>query len=63
MRTNFHHTTPAAVNAGYLTELMQMYGKGQIKPYVSETFGLDQAVDAMNAMAERRVTGKVVLLP
>lgn len=51
------------MNAGYLTELMQMYAKGQIKPYVSETFKLDQAVQAMNAMALRKVTGKVVILP
>jgi len=52
-----------AVNAGYLKELMEMFAKGKIRPFVSKTFSLDEAVDAMNAMALRKVTGKVVILP
>lgn len=52
-----------AVNAGYLQDLMGMFGAGKIRPYVSKTFSLDEAVDAMNAMALRKVTGKVVILP
>ena len=51
------------VNAKYLTELMQMYGQGRIKPHVSQQFSLEQATQAMNLMAERKVTGKVVIVP
>ena len=50
-------------NVRYLTELMQLYAEGKIKPHVSKTYSLDQAIDAMNTMAERKVTGKVVLVP
>jgi NADPH2:quinone reductase len=49
----------------YLTatqaELFKMYEAGQIKPVVSQTFALADAVTALNALATRRTHAKVVL--
>ena len=42
-------------------ELMAMYEKGEIKPRVSDTHKLENFADAMTALTERRVMGKVVL--
>lgn len=41
--------------------LFAMYEAGQIKPIVSQTFSLADAVDALNALATRKTVGKVVL--
>src|SRR5262245_5311045 len=41
--------------------LFKMYEAGQIKPVVSQTFALDGAVEALNALATRKTVGKVVL--
>ncbi len=43
-------------------ELYEMYGRGAIKPLVSVT-PLEGAPAAMEAVAGRRTTGKVVLVP
>jgi NADPH2:quinone reductase len=37
------------------------YREGKLKPHVSQTFPLAQAVDALKLMAARKVKGKVVL--
>jgi NADPH2:quinone reductase len=37
------------------------YAEGRLKPHVSQTFPLEQASDALRLMAERKVTGKIVL--
>lgn len=42
-------------------ELMTMYEKGEIKPRVSGAHKLENFADAMTALSERRVMGKVVL--
>jgi NADPH2:quinone reductase len=46
-------------------EAMQQLGRwfldGKIKPHISATFPLERAADALTLMADRRVTGKVVL--
>ena len=42
-------------------ELMAMYEKGEIKPRVSGVHKLENFADAMTALTERRVMGKVVL--
>jgi NADPH2:quinone reductase len=42
-------------------ELIRMYEAGQIKPVVSREYPLAQAPAAMRALAERKITGKVVL--
>ena len=44
-----------------MMELMAMYEKGEIKPRVSDAFELENFADAMTALTERRVMGKVVL--
>src|SRR5262245_8028264 len=41
--------------------LFEMYGAGQIKPIVSQTFSLADAVAALNALATRKTVAKVVL--
>mmetsp|Transcript_48520 Transcript_48520/g.114465 ORF Transcript_48520/g.114465 Transcript_48520/m.114465 type:complete len:359 (+) Transcript_48520:49-1125(+) len=50
-------------NVVLLTELMELYTAGKVKPVISATYPLEKAGEAMNAMAERKVTGKVVLVP
>ena len=42
-------------------QLARWYGEGRLRPHVSQTFPLDQAVDALKLMAARQVKGKVVL--
>ena len=42
---------------------MEWYRAGKLKPHVSATYPLARAADALNDMAERRVMGKVVLVP
>jgi len=37
------------------------FREGKLKPHVSRTFALEQAVEALQLMAARKVTGKVVL--
>ena len=44
-------------------ELLPHIVSGAIKPPVGATFGLDEAVDALLTLDERRATGKVVLTP
>ena len=42
--------------------LLRWYGEGRIRPYVSERLPLTRGVEALQRMAARQVTGKVVLL-
>jgi len=49
-------------NRQSLAELTRWFEEKKIRPHVSETFPLERAKDALNAMAERRVKGKVVLV-
>jgi NADPH2:quinone reductase len=41
--------------------LGRWYAEGRLKPHISATFRLERASDALTLMAERKVTGKVVL--
>jgi NADPH2:quinone reductase len=45
-----------------MAELVRWFEEKKIRPHVSETFPLERAKDALNAMAERRVKGKVVIV-
>jgi NADPH2:quinone reductase len=47
--------------ADSVRQLGQWYREGKLKPHVSQTFPLEQAVDALKLMAARQVKGKVVL--
>jgi len=44
-------------------ELFQLYHEGKIKPHISATYPLAQAVEALNAVASGKTTGKVLLIP
>ena len=43
-------------------ELIAWFRAGKIKPHVSATYPLERAAAALNDMAARRVTGKVVVV-
>jgi len=45
---------------GNLVELFGFHSKGELKPRVTQTFGLDQAAEAFAVLTERRAIGKVV---
>jgi NADPH2:quinone reductase len=47
--------------AARMRQLGEWFEQGKLKPHVSETLPLDRAVDALQMMASRKVTGKVVL--
>ena len=40
-----------------------MYEKGQIKPFVTETFPLEQTAEAINKLANRNAIGKITCKP
>ena len=44
-------------------ELTRLYAEGHIDPLVSQVLPLDQAPQAMHALADRSTVGKVVLVP
>lgn len=44
-----------------MMELIKLHGEGKIRPRVSEVFGFEDYAKALNALTERRATGKVVL--
>lgn len=46
-----------------LDDLMQMYDAGQLKPHISDVLSLDRAAEAMDLLASRKSTGKVVVTP
>ncbi|MGH2516782.1 MAG: zinc-binding dehydrogenase [Ktedonobacterales bacterium] len=43
--------------------MVALLGDGKIKPLVSATYPLAQVARALDDILERKVTGKVVLLP
>jgi NADPH2:quinone reductase len=47
--------------AASLAQLGAWFREGKLRPHVSQTFPLAQAVDALKLMAARKVKGKVVL--
>lgn len=47
----------------HLQELLTWFETGKIKPLISATYPLSRAADALNDIMNRKVTGKVVLLP
>jgi NADPH:quinone reductase len=47
--------------AASIAQLGTWFREGKLKPHVSQTFPLAQAVDALKQMAARKVKGKVVL--
>ncbi len=47
--------------ADAMRQLGRWYGEGKLRPHVSATFPLAQAPEALTLMANRQVTGKIVL--
>jgi NADPH2:quinone reductase len=45
-----------------IADLGRMWREGQIRPHVSQTFTLPEAAGALEALAERRVQGKAVIV-
>jgi len=41
----------------------KLFAEGKIKPHLHASFPLEKAADALNALTERKVAGKVVLTP
>lgn len=46
-----------------LKELVELYRAGKIKPLVSGRYRLEQTADALHALMERKVQGKIVIMP
>jgi NADPH2:quinone reductase len=44
-----------------IRQLARWYAEGKLKPHISATFPLERAAEALTRMANREVTGKVVL--
>ena len=42
-------------------ELGRWFAEGRIKPHIAATYSLEQAAEALNALARRTVTGKLIL--
>ncbi len=51
-----HHVTA-------MNELMQWHSEGRIRPHISATYALADVPQALNDMASRKVTGKIVIRP
>jgi NADPH:quinone reductase-like Zn-dependent oxidoreductase len=46
-----------------MVALLALYEGGRLRPLISATYGLTDAARALAALADRRTTGKVVLVP
>jgi NADPH2:quinone reductase len=52
-----------AKNAANVNELLAWLEAGRVSPLVSARYPLARAVDALRAVLDRKVTGKVVIVP
>ena len=50
-------------HAANISQLLGWMAEGKISPYVSATYPLERAGEAISELAERRATGKVVVTP
>ena len=48
-------------NAANFKQLFTWYAQGKLKPLVSQTFGLEQAGEAINTLGQRKAVGKLVV--
>ncbi len=53
----------AEVRDRAMAEMLRLYGEGRLTPVISERVAFDDWRDAFRRFAERRVTGKIVMLP
>jgi NADPH2:quinone reductase len=49
------------LNAQNFKELFELHAEGKIKPFVSKSFSLEDATEAIKSLEERKVLGKVVV--
>ena len=49
--------------ADNMAELFGWYEQGRVRPFIDETFPLSSAVEALHLVAQRKVKGKLVLIP
>lgn len=52
-----------AVTRQHLRDLFELYTSGKVKPPVTKTYRLEEAAQALRDVMERRVKGKVAILP
>ncbi|MAQ16521.1 MAG: NADPH:quinone oxidoreductase [Sandaracinus sp.] len=50
-------------HAANMAALFRLHADGALRPHVSERYALDETADALRAMDERKVLGKVVIVP
>ncbi|MYM82371.1 zinc-binding dehydrogenase [Duganella sp. FT50W] len=50
-------------NMANMRQLLRWLQEGKIRPHISKRYRLDEAAQALNDMAARKVTGKIVVLP
>jgi NADPH2:quinone reductase len=50
-------------NESNMRELMDMFEKKQIKPHIDKIYSLEEAPKALQDMMNRRVKGKLVIVP
>jgi NADPH2:quinone reductase len=50
-------------NQQHLKELLTWFQEGTLKPHISGTYPLERAAEALRAMMDRNVKGKIVLIP
>lgn len=56
-------TREPQANMGNGMQLFQWLMQGELKPHISQQYPLEKAGEALRALMERRVTGKIVLVP
>jgi NADPH2:quinone reductase len=49
--------------ARHEAELWDLLARGEVVPHIGATFPLEQGAMALTELAERRATGKVLVLP
>ncbi len=52
-----------ATTRQHMTDLFELYSSGKVKPPVTKTYRLEEAAQALRDVMERRVKGKVAILP
>jgi NADPH2:quinone reductase len=50
-------------NAKDVKDMMALLAQGKLRPHISARYRLDQVPQALNDMAARKVTGKVLIVP
>jgi NADPH:quinone reductase len=58
----FMEREPAAARED-MRELVEMLASGRIRPHISNRYPLERGVEALREVAERRVRGKVLIVP